>query len=65
MKDTISEEDLLIDVTKTEIEKRLAKAEKDKEILQERVAQIEETMKKILELQKINKSKVEIVQELQ
>jgi hypothetical protein len=34
MKDTISEEDLLIDVTKTEIEKRLTKTEKDKEILQ-------------------------------
>ncbi len=41
MKDTISEEDLLIDVTKTEIEKRLIKTEKAKEILEERVNQME------------------------
>ena len=33
MKDTISEEDLLIDVTKTEIERRLLKAEQDREIM--------------------------------
>jgi hypothetical protein len=50
MKDTISEEDLLIDVTKTEIEKRLLKAEKDKELLQERVNALETQMQKILKL---------------
>src|SRR3989338_10631788 len=33
MRDTIAEEDLLIDVTKTEIEKRLTKSEKEKEIM--------------------------------
>lgn len=33
MKDTISEEDLLVDVTKTEIERRLLKAEQDREIM--------------------------------
>jgi len=49
MKDTISEEDLLIDLTKTEIEKRLTKAENDKEVLQERVNMIEMQMKKILQ----------------
>jgi len=49
MKDTISEEDLLIDVTKTEIEKRLTKAENDKEVLQERVGMMELQMKKILQ----------------
>lgn len=37
MKDTISEEDLLVDVTKTEIEQRLTKREKENEILQERL----------------------------
>ena len=49
MKDTISEEDLLIDVTKTEIEKRLLKAENDKEVLQDRVNSLEVQMKKILQ----------------
>jgi len=48
MRDTISEEDLLIDVAKTEIEKRLTKSENDKEILQERVDSMEMQMKKIL-----------------
>jgi len=50
MKDTISEEDLLIDVTKTEIEKRLLKSEKDKELMQDRVDSLEKQMKEILEL---------------
>jgi len=63
MKDTISEEDLLVDVTKTEIEKRLTKAEKDKDILQERVDQIEEKLRQVLELNKITNSRVEIVRQ--
>lgn len=37
MKDTISEEDLLVDVTKTEIEQRLTRSEKEKEMLQEKM----------------------------
>jgi hypothetical protein len=36
MKDTITEEDMLIDITKTEIEKRLTKTERENEILKER-----------------------------
>jgi len=48
MKDTISEEDLLVDVTKTEIEKRLEKSEKEKNIMQEKMIHMEEQMKKIL-----------------
>ncbi len=36
MKDTISEEDMLVDLTKTEIEKRLLKTEKENEILKEK-----------------------------
>ncbi len=49
MKDTISEEDLLIDVTKTEIEKRLLKSENDKDVLQDRVNSLEVQMRKILQ----------------
>jgi len=49
MKDTISEEDLLIDVTKTEIEKRLLKSENDKDVLQDRVDSMEKQMQKILQ----------------
>ena len=52
MKDTITGEDILIDVTKTEIEKRLLKTENDKEILQEKVNTMEKQMQHIL--QRIN-----------
>lgn len=48
MKDTISDEDMLVDVTKTEIEKKLERSEKEKEIMQERMIQMEEQMQKIL-----------------
>lgn len=37
MRDTISEEDLLIDVTKIEIERKLERAEKEKEIMQDEI----------------------------
>ena len=37
MKDTITEEDMLIDLTKTEIEKRLLKTEQENEILKEKL----------------------------
>jgi len=50
MRDTITEDDLLIDVTKTEIEKRLTKSENEKTMLQERVQLLEGQMKEILEL---------------
>ncbi|MBU0894268.1 MAG: tyrosine-type recombinase/integrase [Nanoarchaeota archaeon] len=50
MKDTISEEDLLMDVTKTEIEQRLMKSERDKEIMQERMKHMEEQMKKVINM---------------
>ena len=48
MRDTIREEDLLIDITKTEIEKRLTKSENEKSMLQERVDLLEKQMKEIL-----------------
>jgi hypothetical protein len=52
MKDTISEEDLLIDVTKTEIEKRLAKSEQEVKFLSEDNLHMKKQMKIILELVK-------------
>ncbi|MBR9704632.1 phage integrase family protein [Candidatus Pacearchaeota archaeon] len=48
MKDTISEEDLLIDITKTEIEQKLIISEKRNNIQQERINAMEEQIKKIL-----------------
>jgi len=48
MRDTISEEDLLTDMTKTEIEKKLIKSENEKEVLKERVDALESQMKEIL-----------------
>ena len=52
MKDTINEEDMLLDVTKTEIEKKLETSEKEKEIMQERLINMEMQMIKIMELTK-------------
>jgi len=45
MKDTITDEDMLMDVTKTEIEKQLTKSENEKNILKERVEMLEKQMK--------------------
>lgn len=50
MRDTIAEEDLLVDVTKTEIEQRLTKAEREAEFLKEDNQNLREQMKKIMEL---------------
>ena len=50
MKDTISEDDLLIDVTKTEIEKRLTKAEQEVEFLTEDNQHMKVQMQEILKL---------------
>jgi len=48
MEDTISEEDILIDTTKTELEQRLTKTEKEKEVLNERLKVLEDQMRGIL-----------------
>ena len=48
MRDTISQDDLLMDLTKTEIEKRLVTSENDKEVLKERVQVLEAQMQEIL-----------------
>lgn len=50
MKDTISEEDLLVDVTKTEIEKRLTKAENQNQLLTEELDNVRKQMKEIVKL---------------
>jgi len=52
MKDTIAEEDLLLDVTKTEIEKQLQKTQNENELLQEKMRTMEMQMVKIMELTK-------------
>lgn len=62
MKDTINEEDMLVDVTKTEIEKRLEKSEKEKEMLQERLVGMETQMSKILELMNVASNKVQMIE---
>lgn len=50
MRDTISEEDILIDITKTEIEKQIEQERKEKEVLKERMQTMELQMAKIMEL---------------
>jgi len=62
MRDTISEEDLLTDLTKTEIEKRLVKSENEKDVLNERVQVLEEQMKQILEEVNTNREKAILLQ---
>lgn len=48
MKDNISEEDLLIDVTKTEIEKELLKSRNKSELMDERIKTLEMQIAKIM-----------------
>lgn len=50
MKDTIQEDDMLVDVTKTEIEKELEKTRKENNILNEKMSIMEDQMRKILEV---------------
>ena len=50
MKDTIAQEDLSIDTTKTDIEKELEGTKKENILMQERMRSMEEQMKKILEV---------------
>lgn len=50
MGDTISDEGMLVDVTKTELEKRLGGLEKENRILKEKPDHLESSMKKIGDL---------------
>lgn len=52
MRDTISEDDMLIDITKTEIEQKLLKAEKKNELLQEQLTILQTQVATIGELTK-------------
>jgi hypothetical protein len=47
MRDTIQEEDLLVDVTKTELEKRLTHAEHKNELLESQVTDIKRQLEEI------------------
>jgi integrase len=59
MKDTIAEEDMLVDITKTEIEKQLEKSRNENDILQDRIKNMEFQMAQILT--RIDKINVEVV----
>ncbi len=48
MRDTINEDDMLIDLTKTEIEKKLVRSENEKNVLLDRVEMLERQMKGIM-----------------
>ena len=61
MKDTISEEDMLVDVTKTEIEQRLERSEKEKDIMKDEIDRLREEMQKIYELVKMADAKVDVL----
>jgi len=62
MKDTIAEEDLLMDVTKSEIEKQLSKTQKENELLQDRLQSMEQQMKQVLELMKVAGNKFQQIE---
>ena len=49
MSDTISQEDLLVDLTKTELEQKYQKSEKEKEIMQETLKAMGIQVAKIME----------------
>ncbi len=50
MRDTIQEDDMLVDVTKTEIEKQLIKSENEKKVMEERMMAMERQMFNITKL---------------
>ena len=52
MRDTIQEEDMLVDITKTELEKRLGKTEKENDMLKDEMKALREQSEKIMELVK-------------
>jgi hypothetical protein len=63
LKDTITEEDMLIDVTKTEIEHRLSKSENENSILRERIDFMENQMLQVQELTKTVNAKIKLLEE--
>jgi len=65
MKDTIAEEDMLVDITKTEIEKRLDKSEKENQLIREENELMKIQMAKLAELTNIIYKQMRINQELE
>ena len=65
MKDTITEEDMLIDLTKTEIEKRLLKTEQENEILKEKFEAYNGDVIKLKTLMQIYIAKLKQLEEMQ
>ena len=64
MKDTISEEDMLIDLTKTEIERRLLKSEQENNILKEKLEAFTRDVTKLKALMQIYTNKLRQLDEL-
>ncbi len=64
MKDTISEEDMLIDLTKTEIERRLLKTEQENEIVKEKLETFARDVVKLKALMQIYTTKLRQLEEL-
>jgi len=65
MKDTIVEDDMLVDVTKTEIEKRLAKSENENQLIKEDNEQMRIQLAKIMELTNRMYTQMKVNQELE
>jgi integrase len=65
MKDTISEEDMLIDLTKTEIEKRLLKTEQENEILKDKLNAYSNDVIQLKSLMQIYIAKLKQLEDLQ
>ena len=64
MRDTISEEDMLVDVTKMELEKRIDKFEKENQLLKEDNEQMKLQIAKIAELTAVLYRQMKVNQEL-
>ena len=64
MRDTIAEDDMIIDVTKTEMEKRLEKSEKRSQMLEEDNEQMKLQLAKFMELTNRMYPKIKVNQEL-
>ncbi len=65
MKDTIREEDMLIDLTKTEIEKRLLKTEQENEILKEKLEAYNTDVIQLKALMQVYITKLKQLEEMQ
>ena len=50
MRDTISEDDMLVDITKVEIERKLDRSEKEKELMQDEIKDLRLQVAKIGQL---------------